>query len=481
MTHLPQALGLYQQGRLDEADAACRSIPSNHPEFAAGLYLQGVIARDRGRLAEAIPLLHQAIARDGRNPIFPSSLAAMLEEVGRDAEAEPLYRKALALGHRPAATARTLATLLRRLGKPAEAAEALALSLRHDPGQAEIHLELGDLHRALGDPEGSLAAYDAALALAPDHAVAHGHRALVRLLLGDLEGGFAEYEWRWRDPAFRSWSPPPGTPLWQGERLAGRTLRLVAEQGFGDTFQFLRYAPLAAAQGARVTVLCQPKLVPLAATVPGVALAQAFGEIPVPADFQIPLLSLPARFGTSINTMPAPIPYIHPAAERVVSWRKKLAALPGRKVGLVWRGASSTGRSFAKGEALRAADLAPLLRQAGVTVVSLQKDPDPAELAELPGVLHLDEAVATFTETAAALSALDLLVTIDTATAHLAGAMGIPTRVLLVPVHDWRWMQGREDSPWYPSLRLLRRGRDEGWAAAVGRLCRDLDSLGPQP
>lgn len=481
MTHLPKALGLYQQGRLDEAEAACRLIPGNHPEFAAGLYLQGVIARDRGRLAKAIPLLRQAISRDGRNPIFPSSLAAMLEEVGRDAEAEPLYRKALALGHRPAATALVLAALLRRLGKSAAAAEALAVSLRHDPGQAEIHLELGDLRRALGDPEGALAAYDAALALVPDHAVAHGHRALVRLLLGDLEGGFAEYEWRWRDPAFRSSSLPPGTPTWQGEPLVGRTLRLVAEQGFGDTFQFLRYAPLVAAQGALVTVLCQPKLVSLAATVPGVAMAQAFGEIPVPADFQIPLLSLPARFGTSINTVPAPIPYIHPPAERVAYWMERLGSLPGRKIGLVWRGASSTGRGFAKDEGLRPADLAPLLRLPGVTTISLQKDPEPEELADLPGILHLDEAVATFTETAAALSALDLLVTIDTATAHLAGTMGIPTRVLLVPVHDWRWMRGREDSPWYPSLRLLRRGRDEGWAAAVGRLCRDLDSLGPQP
>lgn len=481
MTTLPQALGLYQQGRLDEAEAACRRIPGKHPEFAAGLYLQGVIARDRGRLAEAIPLLRQAISRDDRNPIFPSSLAAMLEEVGRDAEAEPLYRQALALGHRPAATALVLAALLRRLGKSAEAAEALSVSLRHDPAQAEIHLELGDLRRALGDPEGALAAYDAALALAPDHPAAHGHRALVRLLLGDLEGGFAEYEWRWRDPAFRSSPPPPGTPLWQGERLAGRTLRLVAEQGFGDTFQFLRYAPLAAAQGARVTVLCQPKLVPLAATVPGVALAQAFGEIPVPADFQIPMLSLPARFGTAADNVPAPIPYIHPPAGRLAYWREKLGALPGRKVGLVWRGASSTGRSFARGEALRAADLAPLLRLPGVTAVCLQKDPEAAELAELPGIVHLDEAVATFTETAAALSALDLLVTIDTATAHLAGGMGVPTRVLLVPVHDWRWMRDREDSPWYPSLRLLRRGRDEGWAAAVGRLCRDLDSPEPQP
>jgi Flp pilus assembly protein TadD len=480
MTHLPLALDLYRRGRHAEAEAACRRIPEGHPEFPAGLYLRGVVARDRGDLPKAIGLLRDAIDLDRGNPIFHSTFAAVLEEAGREAEAVAPYRRALALGHRPAQTALALGRLLGRLGRREEAAAALAASLDADPGHPETHLELGDLRRSLGDPRGALAAYDAGLSLAPDHPALHGHRALALLLLGDLKGGFAEYEWRWRDPAFRSTPLPPDVPPWRGEPLADRTLRLVAEQGFGDTFQFLRYASLAAERGARVQVLCQPKLVPLAATVPGVVAARAFGEELAPADFQIAMMSLPARFGTGADDVPAPIPYIHPPPERIAYWKNRLASLPGRKLGLVWRGATSTGRAFARADALRAADLAPLPSLPDVTVISLQKDPEPAELAELPGILHLEEAVATFAETAAALKAVDLLVSIDTATVHLAGAMGVPARVLLVPVHDWRWMLGRDDSPWYPSVRLHRRGRDEDWAEAVRRLCRDLDRSGMQ-
>lgn len=469
---LESALGLYQAGRREEADALCRAVPETSPDFAATLYLRGVIARDRKDGAGAIALIREAIARDPANPLFPSTLGAIQEETGDGEAAVVSYFRALELGRRPASLVLSLGRLLRRQGRNGEAAEVLA-----GADSAEGLRELGDARRALGDPEGALAAYDGALALAPGDPTTHGHRALVRLLLGDLEAGFAEYEWRLKDPAYRSTPLPGGTSLWRGEPLAGRTLRLVAEQGFGDTFMFLRYASLVAERGARVTVLCQKKLVELAATVPGVAAVQALGEAPLPADFQVPMASLPHRFGTRRDSIPAPIPYIHPPADRIDEWRRRLGPLPGLKVGLVWRGASSGTRLAAKGEALAPEHLASLARLPGLSVFSLQKDPEPAELAAIGGIPHLEEAVATFTETAAAMAACDLLVSVDTAAVHLAGAIGLPCRALLVPVHDWRWMREGNDSPWYPGLRLHRRAAGEDWETVVAGLRGELDSL----
>ncbi|MEO5337417.1 MAG: tetratricopeptide repeat protein [Magnetospirillum sp. WYHS-4] len=478
---LGQALDHYRRNRPDMAEALCRAIPSSHPDHAAALYLLGVMARERGDAPAALASLQDAATRAPGNPSFRSTLGVMQEEGGLVEEAAESYRTAIALGHPGAAPRLSLGKLLRRLGRPEEAASVLEDALVRDAHLAEAHRELGDVRRTLGDAEGALAAYDAAIALAPDDAAAHGHRALVRLLLGDLDGGFSEYEWRWKDPAFRSSALPADAPLWDGGPLEGLTLRLVAEQGFGDSFQFLRYAPLAAARGARVQVLCQKKLVDLAATVPGVALAQAQDALPAPADCQASLLSLPRLFGTRLETVPSPIPYIRPPAERVADWRRRLAGHQGFKIALVWRGASSAGRLAARGEALRPEHLAPLVHRPGISAFSLQKDPEPAELEALGGLPHLADAVATFGDTAAALMAFDLLVSIDTATVHLAGALGIPCRVLLVPVHDWRWLRNREDSPWYPSLRLHRRAAGESWEAAIGRLAADLDRLRAQP
>ena len=263
-------------------------------------------------------------------------------------------------------------------------------------------------------------------------------------------------------------------PLWTGEDLAGKTILLHHEQGLGDTIQFMRYAPLVAARGARIVLELQPALVRLAAGFQGTMEIVAAGSPLPPFDFHCPLLSLPERFATDLATIPVAIPYLVPETEATARWRRQLAPGAGLKIGLVWAG--NPAHQDDRKRSLPLERLMPLLKVPGLRWFSLQVGERAGDIARLPGgmITDLSQNLTDLAETAAAIANLDLVVAVDTSVVHLAGALGRPVWVLLPFAPDWRWMLGRDDSPWYPSLRLFRQKRPDDWDAVVAKVRRAL-------
>ena len=292
----------------------------------------------------------------------------------------------------------------------------------------------------------------------PDLAEAHWNLALALLATGDFERGWQEHEWRWRanvigpEQSFRQ-------PLWLGaEDLTGKTILLHNEQGLGDALQFVRYAPQVRQRGARVVLRVQRPLLSLMAGLAGADHVIAEGDALPEFDYHCPLLSLPLAFGTHLQNIPAGIPYLHPAADRLAKWQSILGERTAPRIGLAWSGNPAHKNDRNRSIALK--QLLPLLSVPGVRFVSLQRDlreDDAAVLGNLPALVSIGAQLDDFADTAAAISLLDLVITVDTAVAHLAGALGKPVWVLLPFAPDWRWLLKREDSPWYPTARLFRQ------------------------
>ncbi len=281
--------------------------------------------------------------------------------------------------------------------------------------------------------------------------------------------GWPEYEWRWRR---QDASPPALTqPLWDGSSLQGKSILLYPEQGLGDTLQFIRYAPLVKQTGATVIVQCQPPLLRLLATCAGIDRLLPEGADLPPFDVQAPLLSLPRILRTTLASIPANIPYLSADPDLRARWRQSLSGVADFKVGIAWQG--NPGHKRDRQRSVPLAAFAPLAEAPGVRLVSLQKGPGHEQLTELAErlrVLDLTDELEDFADTAALLSNLDLVITVDTAVAHLAGAMGIPVWVALPIVPDWRWLLERQDSPWYPTMRLFRQTAWGDWAGVFERL-----------
>jgi hypothetical protein len=298
---------------------------------------------------------------------------------------------------------------------------------------------------------------------------------MLLLLRGELREGFEKYESRWRLETL----PPRGfpAPLWNGEDLSGRTILLHAEQGYGDTIQCLRYVPQVAARGGWVVLEVPKELLGLARRLPEVGQLLARGDALPRFDLQCPLFSLPRAFATTIETIPAQVPYLSAEPEAIARWRIRLGERPGLKVGLAWAGSPQHRNDARRSIAIET--LLPLLRLEGVRWFSLQVGERAADLARLPGglVTDLSPDLIDFAETAAVIGNLDLVIAVDTASAHLAGALGRPAWVLLRARPDWRWLLEREDSPWYPSLRLFRQHRPGDWEEVVRRVAAALERM----
>ncbi len=349
------------------------------------------------------------------------------------------------------------------------ATEVYRRTLTLDRDHALAHSNLGLAFAEYGAFETEIACHRQALALDPDLADAHFCLGMALLRQGDFAAGWHHYEGRrrlpdWGGPAFRAIT----APLWEGEDLKGRSILLQAEQGLGDTIQFLRYAPLLAARGAQVTVRLPPVLVRLARTLAGGIAVAGNDAVPPPTDFHLPLLSLPLRLGTTLDTIPPAVPYLGSTATAATGGRP-------RRIGLVWAGAPGHKRDRRRSIAL--ATFAPLARATGIDLVSLQIGPRAVEALAPPGGLTLRNALwdsADFADTAAVVAGLDLVITVDTALAHLAGALGKPVWILLPYAADWRWLLDREDSPWYPSAHLFRQEEPDAWAAVLERVAAAL-------
>ncbi|MCX7383583.1 MAG: tetratricopeptide repeat protein [Alphaproteobacteria bacterium] len=334
------------------------------------------------------------------------------------------------------------------------------------PEMAEAQASLGYVLQAQGDLSGAIAACARGIALRPDFARAHWNRATALLLAGDLPAGFAAYEWRRRDALFAADFRPPDSPEWQGEPLAGRRLLVIAEQGFGDAIQFARFIPMLVALGAEVVVSCPPQLAKLFARLEGNASIAPFGG-PLPAhDMHVFQMSLPLRLGTTLDTIPAPRGYLSADSAR------EPAANSGRRVGLAWAG--NPAHRNDQRRSLPTEALAPLAQLPCIDWVNLQLDARGTELALMHRLPPPPRRIADFADTAALVGSLDLVITADTAVAHLAGALGKPVWIMLPHAPDWRWMLGREDSPWYTAARLFRQERPGDWGGVIARIVAAL-------
>ena len=333
-----------------------------------------------------------------------------------------------------------------------------ALSI--NPEYAKAHSNLGVAYSDLGDLDKSIASYRRALEISPGFPEAHWNYAQVLLLKGRFEQGWIEYEWRWKWKDFPSLKRNFAQPLWDGSNLNGRTILLHCEQGLGDSIQFIRYAPMVARLGGRVVVECPPQLKRLFQGVSGIdRLAGHHGELPT-FDVQAPLLSLPHIFKTDLETIPNTVPYLSPPSEPLINLERG----DGVRVGMVW-----AGKPTHIGDIKRSVDLGhftTIANMEGCIFYSLQvgerrQDIGQHDLNE--SLIDLGEDLADFAVTASAIEQLDLVISIDTAVAHLAGALGKPVWTLLPHMPDWRWMLDREDTPWYPTMRLFRQKKAGDW------------------
>jgi tetratricopeptide (TPR) repeat protein len=356
--------------------------------------------------------------------------------------------------------------------------EALAAhhrALELDPNHVEAHYNLGTSLQAQGRWDEALASYDQALRLKPEYAEARFNRSFVRLSRGEFAEGWPDYAWRLKCKKYprRELS----APLWNGSPMPGRTILLHAEQGLGDTLQFIRYAPRVE-QLANVVVEVQKPLIPLLEQ-SGYRNLIARGS-PLPAfDVHAPLLSLPGILETTLETIPAEVPYLSAKPELVEAWRLRLAEWPEFRVGINWQGNSQF--TFDKFRSVPLAEFAPLARAPGVRLVSLQRGEGLDQLEQLGAELSIvdlgpdvDQAAGAFMDTAAILKNLDLVVTSDTAMAHLAGALGVQVWLAVGFAPEWRWLQDRTDSPWYPTMRLFRQTKIGDWTTVFAEMADEL-------
>jgi tetratricopeptide (TPR) repeat protein len=503
--YFQSGLRLHRAGRLQEAEQVYRQVLAASPAHADSLHMLGVIAHQCGQPEAALGYFDRAISLKPSSAIFHVNRAAallplrqfdaalaachhalhlkrncadacqvmghVLSDVGRPEEAVAAYREALR--HKPGLPDgyNNLGLALRQAGRLEDALGALRQAAKQTPRDSAALSNLAGVLKELGQPAEAEACYRAALCEHPDNPVLHLNLGVVLLLAGQFEAGWQEYEWRFRAGAVQI--PTCTQPRWNGDDLAGRRLLIRAEQGMGDTIQFCRFVPIAAQRG-EVVLEVQPGLRHLISCVLDETRIVTVGR-PLPRfDVWCPLLSLPYLLGMEA---PQP-PYLAANAARVAEWRARIGT-HGRRIGIAWQGnptsAAERGRSVPLGEFL------PLAQLPGVRLISLQKHDGLQQLASLPEQLRIetlgddfDSGPEAFLDAAAVMQCVDLVVTSDTAVAHLCGALGRPVWVALQHVPDWRWQLNGEACAWYPTMRLFRQPKRGDWASVFARIAACL-------
>ena len=439
-TLLSAAMRRHQAGNLDAAEAGYREVLRLNADNAIARQYLGVLRMQHGDACGGETLIREAIAAMPGMPDFHNNLGLALRHQGRQGEAVAAYRQALTL-------------------KPDFAAALNNLGL--------------DI-QALGNVGAAIESFEQAVAVEPEFAEAHWNLGLARLTLGEFAVGWAEYEWRLRCQEFKDSLTLSHVAPWQGQSIDGKTILVRREQGAGDTLQFLRFIPELRRRGARVLLDVADELVALAGTVdPGVELIH---EAPwTAADYYVNLMSLPYWLAITGENLAAGTPYITADEGQMATWRGRLAAYDGLRVGLVWAGNPKHKNDHNRSCSL--ALLEPLLAMPGVSWFSLQKGPAVRQREDLArsNLIDLAPELATFADTAAVLASLDLLITVDTSVAHLAGALGRPAWVMLPFAPDWRWLLERSDSPWYGEMRLFRQQAIGDWPRVVEQLHAALE------
>jgi len=510
---LEEATRLQRAGQMRDAERLFERVVKSHPSYFDAIFLFGMFRFQHGQVREALSLFTRASALDPRSIDALNGIGFALFELKRENDAIAAFHRALALDPRNPQTLYNIGNALGELGRAENALDhynrAIAAQSGHLPSLYNRSILLAGLHRH----DEALADLDRVIALQPSHAAAHFRRghllvelrridaaldsfaracalqpgfaeaqlaaATCRLLTGDFARGWEQYEWRWEVEPQRSHKRNFGQPPWRGQDdLAGKTILLHYEQGYGDTIQFCRYVPMVAARGGRVVLEVLKPQVGLVAELAGVTEVIAHGEPLPPFDLHCPLASLPLALGTRLDSIPLGIPYLHPSVDDRAHWDARLGPKVRPRIGLNWAGYAGF-----KADAVRSIGLLPmlpLLSQAGVEFISVQRDLRPGDMALLqgrPNITHFGSEINDFRTTAAILDALDLIISSDTAVVHLAGALGKPVWCLLHYTPDWRWMLDRDDSPWYPSMRLFRQPRPGDWDSVIARVNKELSKF----
>jgi len=511
LTNLGSALQSCHQ--LDEAAASLQRAIRLKPDLPEAHNNLGNIYAELGRPNDAIHCYRKAIALRPNDAGAYNNLGAALKNLGRPEETVRCYRQGIA--HNPdlpelhnnlaiallkqgfldqaAASSRTalrlrpdfpeghdnLGRALAEQGKLNEAIASFRQAVALRPDYAEAHNNLGTVLKETGALDQAVNSFRTAISHHPNLAHAHHNLAIALLLRGDLAEGWREYEWRWRVDEPTDLPRNFVQPQWRGEAASGRTLLIHAEQGFGDTIQFCRYALLAHARGLRVVLEVQPPLVRLLNGLAGVDQIIARGDKLPDFDLHCPMLSLPLAFGTTLESIVGQTPYLSADTAHAAAWHARLSTCSGpmRRIGLAWAGGSATKSD--RQRSLSLAQLTPLMNLPGIQWVSLQKDRKEA-LADA-GMLDFMHEMQDFADTAALVTNLDLVICVDTAIAHLAAALGKPVWLLNRFDPDWRWLTGRQDSPWYATLSQYRQPQPGQWAAPIAQIAENLSAFKTPP
>jgi tetratricopeptide (TPR) repeat protein len=469
-------------GRMDEASVAYTDAIRLQPDFAEAHYNLGTALMALGRIDDAVDAFRAATRLKPDFTAAHLSLGAALREMGRLDAALAAYTRAIRVTPENAEAHTDRGNLLKAVGRLEEALAAHAAAIRVRPDFAEAHYNLGNTLKALGRLDEAIAAYRAAIRGKPDFAEAHVNLGMELLLAGDFAHGWAAYAWRLRGALSpRTFS----RPAWRGESLAGRRILLHAEQGLGDTIQFCRYVPLVAARGGLVTLEAPRPLLRLLSGLSGVTRLIAEGESIPAFDVHCSLMSLPLAFGTEEDTIPAQVPYLAAKPDRIAYWRDRLGPKTRPRVGLVWSGGFRPDQPALFAVNARRNIPLPLIGQLNrpdIDFVSLQKgEPAEGELRALQDTLwpggnftNAGPDIGDFDDTAGLIETLDLVISVDTSTAHLAAAMGKPVWLLNRFDSCWRWLRHREDSPWYPTVRLFRQTEPGDWHGVARRVAAAL-------
>ena len=505
---LEQGIGFHRQGNVGEAEKIYREILGAQPAHADALQLLAVIVQNAGDAAEAETLFRKSLRANAQQPPVWYNLGNLLFTLQRYTEALDAFDRATKLRPTYAAAFANRSATLSALGRHDEALVSADRAIAFDANNLQAHSNRGAALTALKRPAEALVSLEKALALGPDnvetlfnhgralmslnrlndaladfarvlavaplHARANFNDGIARLLLGDLPAAWDKYEWRWQIEPLLGKRPQYEQPAWKGEDLSGRSILIYAEQGMGDVIQFFRYLPLVTTRAARTFIIVQAPLKPLlAGLIPGVEVITRGDPLPT-FDVQCAMLSLPYLFQTALADIPGRTPYISVAADVQARWDAKLGPKTKMRVGLVWAGNAEHPND--RYRSISAKRLDPLLN-CDVELISLQKDLRSGEGTWLKkkGVRHFGNDVTDFTDTAALVNAMDVVISVDTSVAHLAGAMGKETWVLLPSMDvDWRWMLDRADSPWYPTARLFRQPTPDDWDSVIANIVSAL-------
>ena len=424
-------------GKLDEAEKLLERALKAAPEHPDALHLMGVVSFRKKRVEQAVRLMEQSLARGGGRPHYYRNLCEAYRYVGR-------YDEALAAGNK-----------------------ALAMA----PEDPHTLTNLAILHYARLELDRTIELCEKAIRIDPKLPSAHFELSEALLLRGEFERGWDEYEWRYQIPGAGKLMPRTEKPQWDGKALGNATLMLIADQGFGDAIQFCRYVPWAAERVPNLVVACSPELRPIIEQLPGVLRTFDRWELAGPWAAYCPLTGLPRLAGTRLETIPGNTPYLKAEPDRIAHWSARLGELLPRghkRIGIVWAGRPTHNND--RNRSVPLSTFAPLAAFPGVALVSLQKGPGQAQISKYFGrapLISLGPELNDYRDTMAVLDQLDLIITVDTSVAHLAGAMGRPVWIMLPFAPDWRWLLDRPDTPWYPTIRLFRQKQPKTWGPVM--------------